>query len=334
MSDSEGQSLKEQNAQELIIAAKIIAAILIGLLCGLGAYFAFKGIVPALIAAPLAGGLLIGLFFADEEHRKAIASVICACFIGAIILFAIVHTKTESFASFFAYIGGFACIVSVLALIAIVGFITQASNVNAVTVSEESGTTNVCIIILVISFMVWFSCRSIVQLLRPDQPMQIAVITPEDEQEAHEKFLNSSTMREAQRELRQEADQKRELQNAKTLRDQEQAARELEKSLLVEKEKEAYFASRVLAMAIAFKANAGVSKMVQDVNYYNKRARFTVKDSWHFLPYQLRLQAAQDLGAMWSQFAQSNEPQMFDIADLNGNRVGGRSLFGVWVQKE
>ena len=72
---------KEQNAQELVLAAKIIASILIGLLCGLGAYFAFKGIVAALIAAPLAGGLLMGLFFAKEEHRQTITSAICACFI-------------------------------------------------------------------------------------------------------------------------------------------------------------------------------------------------------------------------------------------------------------
>ena len=124
--------LKEQNVQELIVAAKIISSILFGLLCGLLAYFAFNGIVAALVAAPLAGGLLIGLFFAHEEHRQAIASVICACFIGAIVLFVMIHTKSESFASFFAYIGGFACAIAVLAFIGIVGFFAQASNAQGV----------------------------------------------------------------------------------------------------------------------------------------------------------------------------------------------------------
>ena len=120
MSDFDDQLPKDQNFRELIIAAKIISSILIGVVAGIFAYFAFNNIVAALIAAPLAGGLLIGLLFAGEEHRQTFASVLCACFVGSIILFVMLQTKTESFASFFGYVGGLACVVAVLALFGII----------------------------------------------------------------------------------------------------------------------------------------------------------------------------------------------------------------------
>ena len=47
----------EQNVQELMVAGKIIASILLGLMCGFLSYFAFNGIVIALLAAPVAGDM-------------------------------------------------------------------------------------------------------------------------------------------------------------------------------------------------------------------------------------------------------------------------------------
>lgn len=295
MRDMNKQLLKEQNIQELIVAAKIISSILFGFVSGLVAYFAFNGIVAALVAAPLGGGLLIGVFFATDDHRMTIASILGVCIIGSIILAVMIRVQTETYASFFGFVGGLACVIAVVALIAIGGLFAQAANVNEATVSVESGTTVACIITFVMSLVVWFSCRSIVQSLSPT-PIQIAVITPEEEQEAQKKFLNSPIVRKSANDRRNEEQNERELQKAKILAEREHADRVSENARLAKEELEVYFAGRVLAMAIAVKANSDVSKMVRNVTYYNKRARFTVADSWHLVPYQIRLQAAQDLG--------------------------------------
>ena len=216
MSDMNKQLLKEQNVQELIVAAKIISSIMFGLLCSLVAYFAFNGILAALVAAPLGGGLLIGLFFASDDHRITIASILGVCIIGSIILALMIRIQSETYASFFGFVGGLAFVIATLALIAIVGLIAQASNVNEATVSEESGTTIACIVTFVISLAVWFSCSSIAQSLRPT-PIQVAVIAPEKEQEAKEKFQNSPSMRATENERREEEQNERILQKEKIL---------------------------------------------------------------------------------------------------------------------
>ncbi len=65
----------------------------------------------------------------------------------------------------------------------------------------------------------------------------------------------------------------------------------------------------------------------------------TVADGWHYQPYQMRLQAAQNL---WSAWAKIRSPSDVDkarisIVDMNGNEVGGsRMLAGslIWVQEK
>ena len=177
MSDMNKRALK-QNTQELITAGKIIASILLGLMCGFLAYFAFNGIVIALFAAPIAGGLLIGLFFAPEEHRKTIASIFGFCLFLAIVSAVMIRIESETYASFFGYLAGFAGGIAALALLAIIGLIAQASNSNVNTTATDGngGTTIACIATLVVSLGIWFISSAVSNSLSPSQ--QLAVSPP------------------------------------------------------------------------------------------------------------------------------------------------------------
>lgn len=225
MSDLNKQLLKEQNVQELVVAAEIISSILIGILCGLVAYFAFNGIVFALVAAPLAGGLLIGVFFAPKEHRITIASILGVCVIGGIILAVMIRIESETYASFFGFVAGIGSVIAVIALIAIVGLIAQASNENKATVNGGNGTTMVWIGIFAISLGVWFFSSSIAQSLRPTQPLQVAEITPEKEKVANKPLINSPEIQDNAKDRGEGEQNERELQKqAQAARSQNAAA--------------------------------------------------------------------------------------------------------------
>jgi hypothetical protein len=63
-----------------------------------------------------------------------------------------------------------------------------------------------------------------------------------------------------------------------------------------------------------------------------------VSDAWHFLPYQIRLQLAQNIWATWATAMNAPNPDhaRVDIRDNNGNSVGGSKLLGgslSWVSK-
>lgn len=63
-----------------------------------------------------------------------------------------------------------------------------------------------------------------------------------------------------------------------------------------------------------------------------------VSDAWHFLPYQIRLQLAQNIWATWATATKAPVPDhaRVDIRDNNGNSVGGSKLLGgslSWVSK-
>jgi hypothetical protein len=63
----------------------------------------------------------------------------------------------------------------------------------------------------------------------------------------------------------------------------------------------------------------------------------TVANQWHREPYQIRLQAAQNIWQAWAQIRAPKNPDLarIKIVDLNGNEVGGsRVLAGslIWVQ--
>jgi hypothetical protein len=67
-----------------------------------------------------------------------------------------------------------------------------------------------------------------------------------------------------------------------------------------------------------------------------KHLTVRVANEWHYQPYQIRLQAAQNVYEIW--FKVANTPDdtrvKMTIADTNGNTVGGKdSLYGVWVDK-
>jgi len=184
----------EQNAQELIIAGKIINSILLGLMCGFLAYFAFNRIVIALVAAPIAGGLLIGVFFAHELHRKTIASILGLCVLFVTILAVMVRIESESYASFFAYLGGFAGVIAVLALLAVVGLNAQASNSNVIPAATEgnSGTAIVCVGTLVVSLVVWFISSTVSESLKPPE-QQVVVVNPNAEiQQSKQRVANQA----------------------------------------------------------------------------------------------------------------------------------------------
>jgi hypothetical protein len=66
--------------------------------------------------------------------------------------------------------------------------------------------------------------------------------------------------------------------------------------------------------------------------------KITVSNAWHYQPYQVRLQTAQNLWNAWSRVHSPNDPDKsrIQIVDLNDNKVGGsRVLAGslIWVQE-
>lgn len=55
-----------------------------------------------------------------------------------------------------------------------------------------------------------------------------------------------------------------------------------------------------------------------------------VVQEWHFLPKQIRLQGAQDIGKVWQRCDHSRRGS-FSLVDVNGNEVGGQGITGIWV---
>jgi len=85
---------------------------------------------------------------------------------------------------------------------------------------------------------------------------------------------------------------------------------------------------------------AGITNdSIKDVSFEYGRLVIKVANSWHFQPYQLRLQMAQNLWNIWASIDSPDAPDkaLIRIVDLNGNEVGGSRIFGgslIWVQKE
>jgi hypothetical protein len=106
--------------------------------------------------------------------------------------------------------------------------------------------------------------------------------------------------------------------------------------------KEAEEADRLLTQSILWgveldKAleNAGVSGIAA-TSVDGFKATMTVNNEWHLLPYQIRLQAAQNLWKSWARIASPKDVDKarLKLVDLNGNEVGGsRVLAGslIWV---
>ncbi len=84
--------------------------------------------------------------------------------------------------------------------------------------------------------------------------------------------------------------------------------------------------------------NRAYSAYIEGVGYSDelRAVLIIVRNNWHTEPYQIRLQATQNLGEMWKVCARipANSAAPFFIGDLNGNEVGGTGLFGVYAQKE
>lgn len=78
----------------------------------------------------------------------------------------------------------------------------------------------------------------------------------------------------------------------------------------------------------------GMNVYVNSVDYYNgfKWIEITVKNTWHYEPKQIRLQAAQTLWRVWAtQFCPEKETIdncRIILIDLAGNEVGGSSAWG------
>lgn len=64
----------------------------------------------------------------------------------------------------------------------------------------------------------------------------------------------------------------------------------------------------------------------------------SVNNIWHIRAYQIRLQDAQTLFAVWVRLYRETDDDkqpLFSIVDFNGNEVGGYSIWsGVWVQEK
>jgi hypothetical protein len=66
--------------------------------------------------------------------------------------------------------------------------------------------------------------------------------------------------------------------------------------------------------------------------------KITVSNAWHYEPYQVRLQLAQNLWKAWAAIHSPDEPDKsrIQIVDLNDNEVGGSRIWAgslIWVQE-
>jgi len=78
--------------------------------------------------------------------------------------------------------------------------------------------------------------------------------------------------------------------------------------------------------------------LIDSASVNEGRLKVTVKSGWHYQPYQIRLQMAQNLWKVWATIHSPSEPDRarISITDLNGNEVGGsRILAGslIWVKE-
>jgi hypothetical protein len=88
----------------------------------------------------------------------------------------------------------------------------------------------------------------------------------------------------------------------------------------------------------AAQASAG-GKIVHRVSIEGDKATITVDNSWHLMPYQIRLQAAQSLWKSWASIASPDDldKARIRLVDFNGNEVGGSRILGgslIWVQEK
>lgn len=85
---------------------------------------------------------------------------------------------------------------------------------------------------------------------------------------------------------------------------------------------------------------AGIDKSIIDrCSAEDDKLTIVVANAWHFQPYQIRLQAAQNLWNLWAKLRSPNDldKARIELTDYNGNSAGGsRWLAGalIWVKKE
>lgn len=84
-----------------------------------------------------------------------------------------------------------------------------------------------------------------------------------------------------------------------------------------------------------FLENAGASE-IGELRVEGFTATVAVQNAWHFLPYQIRLQTAQNLWKQWARIASPTDVDKarLKLVDLNGNEVGGSRALGgslLWV---
>lgn len=124
----------------------------------------------------------------------------------------------------------------------------------------------------------------------------------------------------------------KETEEERKKREEEEAAkREAEEE---EKRKAAESAEKNLQGYIDLINATGMNVYVDSVGYYSgfKWIEVTVKNTWHYEPKQIRLQAAQTLWEVWAtQFCPEEETLdncRIRLVDLAGNEVGGSSAWG------
>lgn len=118
---------------------------------------------------------------------------------------------------------------------------------------------------------------------------------------------------------------------------EEQARIEAEKNRLIEEEKTR--PKKELAKFIkTVEAVDHSGALFSSASVDEGRLILTVKSGWHYQPYQIRLQAAQNLWKLWATIHSPNEPDKarLKIRDINGNDVGGSRIWAgslIWVQE-
>ena len=141
---------------------------------------------------------------------------------------------------------------------------------------------------------------------------------------AAEKAAKEKRKVELEQMARREAEQ--EEREARLTRQREAAKEDLQRNL-------DRFTDRLKAAGIDNSTIHSVSVSGDDT------ATIKVANSWHFIPYQIRLQAAQNLWKVWASIASPTDRDKASIilTDLNGNKVGGSRLLAgslIWVKKD
>lgn len=131
--------------------------------------------------------------------------------------------------------------------------------------------------------------------------------------------------------LRQQAEHRQERERQQAAQAQQQAALEQQQQALAHK--------KLQEDVNRFAEVTKKSTLIQHLSAREHLLTITIADAWHYQPYQLRLQGAQDLWKIWAgiHFPDKPDTARVSIVDRHGNEVAGSRVWGgslIWAQEK